>query len=72
MDKLSRGKSVETDGQPNKSHICEKIPIKLDKVKIWKAVCGESRTHGLEGGKIPRGIYLSLHKLLRIRWRGTD
>ncbi len=25
-----------------------------------KAVCGESRTHGLEGGKIPQGIYLSL------------
>ena len=25
-----------------------------------KAVCGSSRMHGLEGGKIPQGIYLSL------------
>ncbi|MBI1923226.1 formylglycine-generating enzyme family protein [Candidatus Poribacteria bacterium] len=25
-----------------------------------KAVCGESRRYGLEGGKIPQGIYLSL------------
>ena len=24
-------------------------------------MCGESRTHGLEGGKTPRGVYLSLH-----------
>ena len=23
-------------------------------------MCGESRTHGLEGGKTPRGVYLSL------------
>ena len=29
-------------------------------VLMVKAVCGSSRTHGLEGGKIPQGIYLSL------------
>ena len=31
-------------------------------ILIRKAVCGESRTHGLEGGKTPRGVYLSLHR----------
>ena len=25
-------------------------------------MCGESRKHGLEGGKTPRGVYLSLLK----------
>jgi len=29
-----------------------------------KAVCGESRTHGLEGGKTPQGVYLSLSEAL--------
>jgi pyruvate,water dikinase len=39
------------------------LPIEPDVslfVLMVKAVCGESRTHGLEGGKIPQGIYLSL------------
>ena len=27
-------------------------------------MCGESRTHGLEGGKTPRGVYLSLPKIV--------
>ena len=25
-----------------------------EKIERWQAVCGESRTHGLERGKIPR------------------
>ena len=53
MDELSRSKSVETYGQPNKSQEEEIIQIKLNKAKIWKAVCGESRTYGLEAGKNP-------------------
>ena len=29
-----------------------------------QAVCDESRTHGLDGGKIPQGIYLSIQKMV--------
>jgi hypothetical protein len=38
-------------------------------VLMVKAVCGESRTYSLEGGKIPQGIYLSLHKFSIINGR---